>query len=84
MTIKILDLVFGMVAISGGILALFEKDYWSTGIALITAGFLLIYFSTYISQINKNEEQIGKLLEKFKIYEHLIIMKGEIEYLKKK
>jgi site-specific recombinase len=82
MTIKILDLIFGFVAIVGGILSLFKEKYWSTAITLIIAGFLLVYFSAYISQINDNEKNIKRLLEKLKIHKDLINMKGEIEYLK--
>lgn len=82
MAIKILDIVFSIVAIGGGVLALIEKTYWSAGISLIIAGFLLIYFSAYTSQIDKNERDIKRLLEKLKIYEQLITMRGEIEYLK--
>jgi len=47
MAVKILDTIFGIIAIGSGILALFEKQYLPTGITLIIAGFLIIYFSAY-------------------------------------
>ena len=82
MAIKILDFVFSFLAIGVGVLSLINQEFWPAGISLIIAGFLLIYFSVYISQINNNEIKIRILSEKLKIHEQLITMKGEIEYLK--
>ncbi len=44
---------------NGGLLAIKEyPQFWPSGISLIVAAFLMVYFSSYTSQINKNKEDI--------------------------
>lgn len=75
---KITDLVFGVVSMTAGILTLMNKEFWSAGISLIVAGFLMLYFSESISKILENELEIKKLEEKLIIYERLSKIEAKI------
>ena len=72
--------IFGIVL---GLLALInEKD--RAFAAIIAVGAVVFYIISSFSQdMDKYNEKITKLEEKLKIHEHLISMKGDIEFLKK-
>ena len=68
---KITDLLLGLGSIAAGVLTLINREFWQVGISLTIAGFLMLYFSEYISKISENEIDIKKLKEKLIIYERL-------------
>lgn len=68
---KITDIIFGVVSIGAGILTLIDKEFWPAGVSLIVAGFIVVYFSNYISEIEEHKEDIKKLKEKLIIHERL-------------
>ena len=61
---KIADYVLALVLGNFGLL-LIKKEFWPSGISLTVAAFLLLYFSSYTSQINKNETELIDLKNEF-------------------
>ena len=57
---KIADYIIALVLGNFGLI-LIKKEFWPAGVSLIITAFLLLYFSSYTSQINKNEEAIEEL-----------------------
>jgi len=54
--------VISLFLANGGFM--FLKDYpefWPAGISLILTAFVMVYFSSYISQINENKESLERI-----------------------
>ncbi|MBS3065792.1 hypothetical protein J4229_01975 [Candidatus Pacearchaeota archaeon] len=81
---KITDIILAIVSFGAGILSLLNEKYRPAGAALLIAGFILIYFSSYTAKINEQEREIKKLKEKLKIHERMISMEADILALKNK
>jgi hypothetical protein len=79
---KILDIILTAAMLGAGLLTLVDKEYWPAGVALIIAGFLLLYFSNYISQIEENTQDIQKLKEKVNIYDRISKIEAKVDGLK--
>ena len=75
---KVTDLLLGIVSMTAGVLALINKEFWPTGISLIIAGFLVLYFTENVSKIQENFLEIKKLKEKLIIYERLSKVEAKV------
>jgi len=76
--VKITDIIFGICSVGVGVLTLVNKEFWPAGVCLIAAGFIIVYFSNYTSQIEENKEEIKKLKEKLIIYERLSKLEAKV------
>ena len=75
---KVTDLLLGIGSMAAGALALINKEFWSAGISLIIAGFLVLYFTENVSKISENFLEIKKLKEKLIIYERLSKVEAKV------
>lgn len=81
---NLLDIILSIGGIFMGVLALLDKIYQPTGIAIMLFVILLIYFSQHVSKIEEHDIRINKLDEKIKIYERLSKIEAEIDLLKRR
>lgn len=59
--------IISLFLTNGGFIAIKEyPQFWPSGISLIVAAFLMVYFSSYTSQINKNKEDISNCQKEIK------------------
>jgi len=84
MNLKITDILFTLISVNAGFITLFKyPEYWLVVLSIIIGGFLLILFSDYTSQINKNKKEIDNIKKEMKTNEKLLYTLKDILIIKK-
>lgn len=80
---EIIIALWTIASLAIGTASIFSEKYRLLIISLFVFFIAIYVLSAYIKRIEEHETKIQKLMEKLKIYEQLINMKADIEYLKR-
>ena len=84
MAFRITDILFTLVSINAWLITLYKyPEYWPVVLSIIIGGFLLILFSNYTFQINKNKEDIKDIKREIETNEKLLYTLKDILIIRK-